>query len=303
MQPEVITSIDNQLAVITLTRQKALNALTHSMIKQIHLDIHNWTQHDDIAFLLFPSLKQKVYCAGGDIRWLYQKGKDGFHHRQMAFFADEYRLDYAIGKLAKPVVAIVDGFLIGGGMGLIMPATTVYATGNAYFSMPETGIGFFPDVGMSYYLNQCPGFSGLYLALTGQRINAFEATELGLVQGVINDEVADQIQYTASNACNDDSLYENTIQSLKDNEVEGSEAPMMANMNHIEDVFSAESVEAIMDELKHRSDAWSKQTLKQLQSACPLSLCVTFELMNQAKHLNQCEVYQLDHMIAYHFMN
>jgi enoyl-CoA hydratase/carnithine racemase len=301
MLVEVKTAIENQLAVFTLSREKALNSLTHSMIKTIHWHAYHWSQRDDIACFLFPMLQQKVYCAGGDIRWLYEQGKAGFHDRQMTFFADEYRLDYAMGQFSKPVVAIVDGFLIGGGMGLLMPANTIYATEKAMFAMPETGIGFFPDVGMSYRLSQCPGFTGLYLALTGQRMNAHDAHYLGLVGGVLEDDVALQIQTMAKENGTDKAIYQMLTTALSDKSQKG-EAPIALLRDRIDTVFSKGSVEEMIEALGKMSDAWAQQTLNQLNNACPLSLRVTFDLMKKVRDGDQASTYQLDHTVAYHFM-
>lgn len=303
MQVDVSTTIENQLAVFGLSREKALNSLTHDMIKRIHRHADACSKQEDIAFLFFPPLQQKVYCAGGDIRWLYQQGKSGFHNQQMAFFADEYRLDYAIGKSAKPVVAIVDGFLIGGGMGLIMPAKTIYATENASFAMPETGIGFFPDVGMSYRLGQCPGHTGMYLALTGQRFDANEARYLGLVEGVLSDDDALRIQNLARENKDDQHLYKTITRMLSDSSKKQEDCPIASNRQQIDDVFSGESVSVIMETLSSMSGSWAEHTLKQLQSACPLSLSITFNLMNSVKNHDQAYSYQLDYAIAYHFMH
>lgn len=302
MVVEVNTEIDNQIAVFTLSREKALNSLTHNMIKTIHRDAYAWSKKPEIAFILFPCLGQKVYCAGGDIRWLYEQGKAGNHERQMAFFADEYRLDYAIGQFSKPVVAIIDGFLMGGGMGLLMPATNKFATEKAVFSMPETGIGFFPDVGMSYWLNQCPGHCGLYLTLTGQRINAYEACHLGLVEGVLSDEEAQHIQSMARQNPEDSRLYEITIDELRNKADTTGETPITDHIEHIDEVFSGESVEAIIEKLSSMSGTWAQQTLKQLQHACPLSLRVTFDLMRKTQNCDPTYSYQLDYAVAYHFM-
>lgn len=302
MEVDVRTTVENQLAVFALSREKALNSLTHDMIKRIHRHAEASAKSEDIAFLFFPLLQQKVYCAGGDIRWLYQQGKSGHHEYQMAFFADEYRLDYAIGTSDKPVIAIVDGFLIGGGMGLIMPAKTIYATENASFAMPETSIGFFPDVGMSYQLSQCPGHTGMYLALTGQRFNAQEAYYLGLVEGVLSEEDAHRIQTFAIDNKDDRYLHETVIQMLSESGKIQEECPIANHRQQIDDVFSAATVQDIMERLRHMQGAWAEQTLKQMENACPLSLCVTFNLLTKVKSHNQAFSYQLDYAIAYHFM-
>ncbi len=303
MQIDVNTTIENQLAVFTLSREKALNSLTHDMIKTIHCYADKCSRRDDISFLFFPPLQQKVYCAGGDIRWLYQQGKAGLHEKQMAFFADEYRLDYAIGQSSKPVLAIIDGFLIGGGMGLLMPAKSRYATESACFAMPETGIGFFPDVGMTYRLNQCPGYTGMYLALTGQRINAHEACYLGLVEGVLSDDDANRIQNMARENKDSPNLYNMVKAMLADKASSQDEHPIAAYQQQIDDVFSGDSVNSIMEKLMSMSGTWAEQTLKQLKNACPLSLSITFDLMHKVRNHDQAYSYQLDYTVAYHFMH
>jgi len=302
MQAGVETNIENQLGVIKLSREKALNSLTLAMIQKMHANLHHWSQREDIAFILFPSLQQKVYCAGGDIRWLYEQGKAGCHDRQMTFFADEYRLDYAVGQFEKPIIAVVDGFLIGGGMGLILPAQTVFATESARFAMPETSIGFFPDVGMCRRLSHCPGYTGLYLTLTGQRINAYDAFLLGLVDGVLKDDDAIRIQEIARQTEDDSNLHQTVLDAFKAEVSRHGQTPVADNQTQIDEVFSAESVEAIIASLKHKSGDWAEQTLKQLEAACPLSLRVTFDLMHRAANFDPGQAYQIDYTVAHHFM-
>ncbi len=163
--------------VVTMTRPKALNAVTHEMVLALTRALEAWGRDDSIALVVITG-EGRAFCAGGDILKVYEAGKAG--RPLFEFFADEYRLNAAIVRFEKPYVALVDGIVMGGGVGVSVHGSHRVFTENALFAMPEVGIGFFPDVGGSYFLPRLKGSFGAYLALTGNRIKRGDALWSGI---------------------------------------------------------------------------------------------------------------------------
>ncbi len=174
---ELLVEVRNHVAHLTLNRPQALNALSYGMIKGMADLYTRWARDDKIKAIVMRGAGEKSFCAGGDIRALRQSALDGgdLHHD---FFIDEYRLDYQLHRYVKPVVCLLDGIVMGGGMGISQGSGFRIVGPKTKMAMPETGIGLFPDVGGSYFLSRSP--YGLYLGLTGNMIHAADALEAGL---------------------------------------------------------------------------------------------------------------------------
>lgn len=163
--------------VVTLTRPKALNALNHRMVSALAKALDAW-EVDPAVTLVIVKGEGRAFCAGGDLLDVYESGRAG--KPQVGFFADEYRLNARIRRFGKPYVALIDGIVMGGGVGISFHGSHRVLTENALFAMPEVGIGFFPDVGGSYLLPRLRNGFGMYLALTGNRIRHGDALGCGL---------------------------------------------------------------------------------------------------------------------------
>lgn len=169
MTEEVLFSQEGQLGFITLNRPKALNALTLTMIMALQKQLSIWKEDYSIKAVVVQAVPGNAFCAGGDIRWLYNAGRSK-DSEQMQFFWHEYRLNHFIHHFGKPYISLLDGITMGGGVGISLHGSHPVASERFVFAMPETGIGFFPDIGASYLLNRCPGFLGVYLGLTGNKL-------------------------------------------------------------------------------------------------------------------------------------
>ena len=167
-QSEILFEHIANAGVITLNKPKTLNAVTYSMVKLLHAQLIEWEHDPSIMQVIIKAAPGRAFSAGGDIRDLYERGISGNPHLQ--FFWDEYRLNAYIKSYPKPYIALIDGIVMGGGVGVSFHGSHRVAGDNISFAMPEVGIGFFPDVGGSYFLPRLPGETGLYLALTGNRI-------------------------------------------------------------------------------------------------------------------------------------
>ena len=179
---EALIERRGRAGVIVLNRPKALNALTLTMVRLIASALDEWERDGAVEQIVFLGAGDRGFCAGGDIRRLYELGRAGDHHAQLTFWREEYQLDRRIKTYPKPIVALVDGITMGGGVGLAMNAAHAVAGERFVFAMPEVGIGFFPDVGASWFLPRLPFRAGVCFALTGLRADAGDALALGLAQ-------------------------------------------------------------------------------------------------------------------------
>ena len=177
---EALIERRGRAGVIVLNRPKALNALTLTMVRLIAAALDGWESESAVDRIVLLGTGERAFCAGGDIRRLYDLGRAGDHDAQLTFWREEYQLNRRIKIYPKPLVALVDGIVMGGGVGLAMPATHAVASERFIFAMPEVGIGFFPDVGAAWILPRLQSHVGVYFALTGLRADAGDALALGL---------------------------------------------------------------------------------------------------------------------------
>ena len=194
----LLTEVRNNIAYLTFNRPQALNALTHDMIHEMSSLLDEWARDDNIKAIILRGAGEKAFCAGGDIRALYDAAKKG-NGSQHEFFRQEYELNFNIHRYlvntGKPIIAWIDGIVMGGGMGVAQGAPIRIVGARTKMAMPETAIGLFPDVGGSYFLSRCPGAIGLYLGLTGQMIKAADALYTGLATHHIATETAFEFDY------------------------------------------------------------------------------------------------------------
>lgn len=184
-EPEVLVERRGCAGLLVLNRPKVLNALNLGMVRAIAAALDDWERDETIARVVATGAGGRAFCAGGDIRLLYEQGRAGDHAAQLTFWREEYRLNRRIKRYSKPYVALVDGIVMGGGVGLSAHGARLIAGEGFAFAMPEVGIGFFPDVGATYLLPRLPHRVGVYLALTGARAGASDAFALGLAQALV----------------------------------------------------------------------------------------------------------------------
>jgi enoyl-CoA hydratase len=190
---EAVTLRDGQAGIIVLNRPAQLNAVTAGMVETIRDALASWADDPAVTRVVICGAGGKAFSAGGDIRRIYDAGKAGTHAESLDFWRDEYLLNIAIKRYPKPFVALIDGIVMGGGVGLSLHGSHRVAGGRTLFAMPEVGIGFFPDVGATYALPRLPGRTGTWLALTGARIKAGDALALGIATHAAPSEAFDAI--------------------------------------------------------------------------------------------------------------
>jgi enoyl-CoA hydratase len=184
-EPEIICEKVAACGIITLNRPKALNALTLTMVREMAGALDRWEEDAGIGRIIVRGAGDKAFCAGGDIRVMYELGKAGRHADQLTFWREEYRLNRRIKLYPKPYLALADGIVMGGGAGLSVHGSHVIAGENFTFAMPEAGIGFAPDVGATFFLPRLPAHAGVYLALTSSRMSCGDALAFGVARAYV----------------------------------------------------------------------------------------------------------------------
>ena len=294
----VLVEVRNSVGHLTLNRPAGLNALNLDMVRQLRQQLDAWLNDDQVRVVVLRANGEKAFCAGGDIRGLYDSylANDGMY---MTFFQEEYALDQLIHDYPKPVVALMDGFVLGGGMGLAQAASHRVITERVRMGMPETGIGYFPDVGGSYFLPRLEGAIGQYLGITGSHIRAADALSCGLADHCLGSELLDELdqaldsmQWTDEPASDLDTL----LRKRASQKIPGSEIKAMRSaidhhfsqpdMQRIRASLAAEDCPAYQD--------WAERTLAAIESKSPLAMNVTLELLRQGRELSLADCFALE---------
>ena len=301
---DLIVDIRNHIAHLTLNRPKALNALTHEMVKAMTDLLADWTRNENVGAIIVRGAGEKAFCAGGDIRALYDTAKRGDRSEQ-AFFREEYTLNFIIHRYlvntGKPYIAWIDGIAMGGGMGISMGAAFRIVGGRTKMAMPETAIGLFPDVGGSYFLSRCPGAVGLYLGLTGQVIKAADALYAGLATHHIASESAFEFDYALDSLVDWDAgpivAMRDIIQKFASVPIEAGILPGLRGA--IERHFAGKpNVAAMIASLERETDAahveWATATATSLAKKSPTLLEVTRQQIERAATMNLAECFRME---------
>lgn len=298
MTQDILFTQQGQIGLITLNRPKALNALTLDMIKELQQQLTLWKKDNAIKAVVIRASEGNAFCAGGDVRWLYQLGAQRVEE-QMEFFWNEYRLNHFIHHLGKPYIALMDGITMGGGVGISLHGSHPIASERFVFAMPETSIGFFPDIGSSHLLAQCPDSLGIYLGLTGNRLNAAEAKNAGLIKGIISSE---NMPLALEALCKAD-LSSNAQEKVDSCLQEYLQTPEKVSATHvIKECFSLDSVELILNALESHEESWAKEVSKVIKQKSPLSLKLTLAQLHKAQGLSLAECLKMDYNLVRHFM-
>src|SRR5689334_2149750 len=185
-EPEILFDRRGAAGLVTLNRPKALNAVSHGMVRALRAQLDAWATDDAVTRVVITGAGDRAFSAGGDIRALTDLGKADRHEEARQFWRDEYALNAVIKNYRKPYIAMIDGIVMGGGVGISVHGSHRIAGDRYAFAMPEVGIGFFPDIGATWFLPRLPGKLGTYCALTGERLDAAD----GVAAGVATHRVA-----------------------------------------------------------------------------------------------------------------
>jgi|SRR5579884_388049 len=280
---------------ITLNRPQALNALTLDMAETMMALLRAWIGDDAVGAVLLDGAGDRAFCAGGDIRALYDAAKAGDMRLPRRFWSTEYRLDLLIARYPKPVVAIMDGLVMGGGVGLSAHAAHRIVTERSLVAMPEVSIGYFPDVGACFLLARSPGFAGTYLALTGSRANAADAIDCGLADLYVEAAKLPDVP-AALDGCRSSTEVRARLVEMS------SVAPpgVLPKARHWIDVcYAADDVEGIVRRLRASHDGAAQAALALMQKASPTSLKITLRNIRAALSFGRLEQgFQQDYRIS-----
>lgn len=281
---ELIVRSERALRRITLNRPQALNALTLDMAVDMTALLREWANDPAVGAVLLDGAGERAFCAGGDIRALYDAALSG-SSLPAQFWATEYRLDVLIARYPKPIIAVMDGLVMGGGVGLSTHASHRVVTERSAVAMPEVGIGYFPDVGASFLLARSPGCSGTYIALTGDRIGAADAIYCGLAD--IHIAAARLPELAAALA---DCRSAEDVQARL-NAVSAAPPPgrLPAARGWIDPCYGADSVEGIVDRLRASNFDAAHAALAAMLRASPTSLKVTLRNIRSALTFQKAE--------------
>jgi len=281
---EVHLEKDGTVARIVLDRPQSLNSLTTAMVTVIAAALDAWRK-EPLRAVTIESSSKRAFCAGGDIRQIRANTLNGDHRASEQFFAAEYAVNSRLGNYPIPIVALIDGVCMGGGMGLSMHGPYRVATPGASFAMPEVKIGFFPDVGASHFLPRLPGATGRFLALTGTTINASDAVELGIATHICFTDPLDRIPTLLAHS-ND------PVGRVLQGICSGKEGPRIApapslreRRSDIDWAFGPAEIATVLARLTTLVEGevgrgqWATQVLSEIRAASPQSIHLTDDLL------------------------
>lgn len=281
MDPPVLTSTSGGLARATLNRPRVLNALDLATIDALAASLDAWEHDTDVDVVLLDGAGDRGLCAGGDVRTLSAEIREGRPEAADEFFRHEYALNARIAEYPKPVVALADGITMGGGIGLAGHARIRIVTERSRLAMPETRIGFTPDVGGSWLLAHAPGRIGEYLALTGAEMDAADAIYAGFADHLVPTAHLEGLREALETRADPSSPTELVL--LFDETAGPSK--LEARRPWIDDAFSADTLGEIVERLRARPEDEASRTADLLEELSPTALAVTLASVRSARGL------------------
>ncbi|XP_066433192.1 3-hydroxyisobutyryl-CoA hydrolase, mitochondrial [Eleutherodactylus coqui] len=297
---EVLLAKHGCSGVITLNRPKALNALNLNMVRLIYPQLTVWEDDPETFLVIIKGAGGKAFCAGGDIVAVTEDGKVGGSLAR-DFFREEYIVNNAIGTFRKPYVALIDGITMGGGVGLSVHGHFRVASEKTVFAMPETAIGLFPDVGGGYFLPRLPGQIGLFLALTGFRLKGRDVQKAGIATHFVESQKIPSLEkdlFTLKSPSKDDIT--DVLDTYHKESAANDNQPFILaeHLDKINSLFSANSVEEILENLKKDDSPFAHQQLKTILKMSPTSLKVTFRQLKSGSSLTLQEVLTMEYRLS-----
>jgi enoyl-CoA hydratase len=271
MTDDILFERRGAAGIVTLNRPQALNAVTHAMVLALHAQLEHWADDPAVTRVVVTAAGERAFSAGGDIRALYDLGVASRHAEALQFWRDEYPLNALIKNYRKPYVALIDGIVMGGGVGVSVHGSHRVAGDRFLFAMPEVGIGFFPDVGATWFLARMPGELGTDCALTGERFGIADACAAGLATHRIPSARFGAALEGLSGSVSVDAV-------LSAFSEPAGEGPIMARRGAIDRLFAGPQVEGILDALDREAGSpsadaeWAGKTAAAMRTKSPLSL-------------------------------
>lgn len=279
------------LGIVVLDRPKALNALTHGMVRALSRQLALWRDDAAVGAVLVQARPGRAFCSGGDVRAASEAWRAGGAAAAMPFFWDEYRLNWRIRTYPKPYVALMDGLTMGGGVGISVHGARRIVTAATVFAMPETAIGMFPDIGATYVLGRCiaPAL-GMFLGLTGARLDAAACVAAGIAHAQMASAslpelarmLAEPPPLDVPDGAARQARIDEVIAGLAD--VPGPD-PLAGERRRIEACFGATTIEEVLSRLAREPSGWGAEKLAILRGCSPFAVRLTFEQLRRAPEL------------------
>lgn len=292
----VLSEIRNHVGYLTINRPAAYNAINLDVARLMLQQMQQWADNPDIKAVALRGSGDKAFCAGGDIRELYSNHLAG-SQRTMAFFEHEYQLTQYIHDYSKPVIAYSNGLILGGGMGVFQGASYRVIGNAARLGMPEVAIGYFPDVGGSYFLSRLTHQLGTYLAVTGNMLGAKDAIYCGLADWLLDDQALGSLEQHLDQLSWSDDAHTDVKQLLSSLSTTSTAADseLQQNQQEIARCFAHSHMEEIMACLGASQSQWAAITLDTLNSRSPMAMVTALELQRRATglSLSQCLAMEL----------
>jgi enoyl-CoA hydratase len=292
---DVVVRAHGALRRITLNRPQALNAITLDMVATMTALLRTWAEDPAVGAILLDGAGGRAFAAGGDIRALYDAAKAGDKKQPEKFWATEYHLDVLIARYPKPVIALMDGVVMGGGVGLSAHASHRIVTERSSVAMPEVAIGYFPDVGACFVLARAPGFTGTYLALTGARAAAADAITCGLAD--LHIPAARLGELAAALA--DCRSHHDAKARLDKFSQPPAAGRIAAARPWIDRCYGADKVEEIIERLAQSGEQEASAALETMRKMSPTSLKITLRNIRSALSFDRVEQsFQQDYRVS-----
>jgi enoyl-CoA hydratase len=277
---DVLVNVENGIGLITLNRPRAINSLTHPMVTALSKVLADWEHDDNVRAVVLSGAGERGLCAGGDIVVIYHSAQaDGSEARQ--FWYDEYLLNAQIGRFSKPYVALMDGFVMGGGVGVSAHGSVRVVTDTTKMAMPEVGIGFIPDVGGTFILSHAPGLLGHHAALTGAQFDGADAITLGFADHFVpHDKLP---------AFKDAIVADGIDAALAAHTQEPPSSQLLAQRDWIDHCYAGNTVEDIVAALRGHDAGPANDAANLIASRSPISVSVALQAIRRAAKLDTLE--------------
>jgi enoyl-CoA hydratase len=270
---EILTRIDGRVGFVTLNRPKAINSLTQGMVTAMDATLTDWADDDRVGAVVVAGAGDRGLCAGGDVVAIYHSAQaDGAQARQ--FWFDEYRLNARIGRFPKPYVALMDGIVMGGGLGIGMHGSVRVVTDTSKIAMPEVGIGLIPDVGGTLLLSRTPGLLGLHVALTGAPFSGADAIALGFADHYV--------PHARLQDFNTAIVADGVSAALRAHAEEPPSSELGAQREWIDDCFAGETITDIIAALRSHDEGPAHDAADLISTRSPIALAVTLASVRRA---------------------
>lgn len=291
---EVLFEVKGRAGVITLNRPQALNALTQAMVLAMHAQLERWLDDAAVHHVVIKSNSPKAFCAGGDIRQVAENGVAKVDE-SLPFFADEYRLNTYMERYPKPLIALIDGIVMGGGVGISVHGAYRVGSEKTLFAMPETAIGFFPDVGGSHFLPKLPHHTGVYCAMTGERLKQADCYWTGILTHTVHSDDMAKLEEALWEA-------EDVEPVLARYAFDPGHAPLQERAEVIEQCFGANTTFEVLANLRGLEggghESFATATLETLSKRSPMSVEVSFQQVKRGAGLSMKECMIMEYRIV-----